>query len=270
MLRERVRSTTFNEGLAVAIAIDLSGRKAVVTGGGRGIGAAAARALHAAGAQVAINYPELPGDPAPDEAHALAAELETARAGSTLLAPGNVADADQVAAMMAQVSRTWGAIDILVNNAGILRDRSIAKMDASEWKSVIDVNLGGVFLCCKHGLAVMNDGGSIVNVSSLSARKGFHGQSNYAASKAGVAALTRVLARECAGRGIRVNAVAPGVIDTAMVAKVAPRAREELARAIALGRLGEPGEVAAAILFLCSPLASYVTGAVLEVDGGYL
>jgi 3-oxoacyl-[acyl-carrier protein] reductase len=171
--------------------------------------------------------------------------------------------------MLERTKLEWGGLDILVNNAGILRDRSIAKMTLEEWQAVIDVNLSGVFHCCKYGLEIMRDGGSIVCIGSLAAKMGAHGQSNYAAAKAGVQALVRVLARECAKRSIRVNAVAPGAIDTAMMASVAEKAREHLNSAIALGRMGQPEEVAAAVLFLCSSLASYVTGHVLEVDGGF-
>src|SRR5262249_24506001 len=156
------------------------------------------------------------------------------------------------------------------NNAGILRDRSIAKMTLDEWRAVLEVDLSGVFYCCKFGLEILRDGGSIVSLGSLAARMGFYGQANYAAAKAGVHALTRVLSRECARRAIRVNAVAPGVIDTPMVARVAAPARNQLVQSIALQRLGRPEEVAEAVLFLCSPLSGYITGHVLSVDGGFL
>jgi 3-oxoacyl-[acyl-carrier protein] reductase len=254
----------------MSIAIDLSGQTALVTGSSQGIGAEVARLIHRAGARVVINHPDRSGGRVHQDAEALRDELEAERAGSALVEVADVSDPAAVEAMMQRIRREWGGLDILVNNAGILRDRSIGKMTLDEWRSVLDVDLSGVFYCCKFGLEVLRDGGSIVSMGSLAATMGFHGQSNYAAAKAGVQALTRVLARECARRSIRVNAVAPGVIDTPMMAQVSDAARAQLAQSIALRRLGSPGEVAQAVLFLCAPMASYITGHVLEVDGGYL
>jgi 3-oxoacyl-[acyl-carrier protein] reductase len=254
----------------MSIAIDLSGQSALVTGSSQGIGAEIARLLHRAGAGVVINHPDLSGGRVHQDAQALRDELDAERPGGAIVEAADVSDPSAVEAMMQRIRQGWGGLDILVNNAGILRDRSIGKMTMDEWRSVIDVDLSGVFYCCKFGLEVLRDGGSIVSTGSLAARMGFHGQSNYAAAKAGVQALTRVLARECARRSIRVNAVAPGVIDTPMMAQVSEEAREQLARSIAMRRLGSPREVAQAVLFLCSPMASYITGHVLEVDGGYL
>jgi len=253
----------------LATTIDLSGSTALVTGASQGIGAAIARALHRAGARVVVNHPDSAGGKVQADAQALVDELIRDRAGSAQARVADVSDPVAVQAMMQGVRGDWGEIDILVNNAGILRDRSIAKMTLDEWRSVIDVNLSGVFHCCKFGLEIMRMGGAIVCVGSLAAKLGFHGQSNYAAAKAGVQALVRVLARECAGRSIRVNAVAPGVIDSPMIAQITEAARNRLESSIALGRMGRTEEVAAAVLFLCSPLASYITGHVLEVDGGF-
>ncbi len=254
----------------MSIAIDLSGRTALVTGSSQGIGAEIARLLHEAGARVVINHPDCSGGRIHQDAQALREELIAARPDSALVIAADVSDPEAVAAMMQRIAQDWGALDILINNAGILRDRSIGKMTLDEWRAVLDVDLSGVFYCCKFGLDVMRDGGSIVSLGSLAARMGFHGQANYAAAKAGVQGLTRVLARECARRSIRVNAVAPGVIDTPMMAQVSEAARAQLAQSIAMRRLGLPREVAQAVLFLCSPLASYITGHVLEVDGGFL
>ncbi len=249
--------------------IDLSGKVALVTGASQGIGAWIARLLHAAGARVVLNHPDIGNGQTRRDAEALAASLDSARSESVAVHACDVRDPDAVSAMMAAVRDRFGGLDVLVNNAGILRDRTLARMTRDEWQEVIDVNLTGVFHVCKYGLEVMRDGGCVVNLGSLSAAAGFVGQSNYAAAKAGVQSLTRVLSRECSRRSIRVNAVAPGLINTAMAASIPQPVRTRMASQIPLGRLGGPEEVAAAVLFLCSPLASYITGQTLKVDGGW-
>jgi 3-oxoacyl-[acyl-carrier protein] reductase len=253
----------------MAVEIDLAGKVALVTGASQGIGAAIARLLHRAGASVVINHPDTPDGQTRRDAETLSGELNGLRPDSALVLAADVRDAGAVRAMMQAVSERFGGLDILVNNAGILRDRTAAKMTLDEWRDVLDVNLTGVFQSCKFGLEVLRDGGCIVNLGSLSATAGFVGQANYASAKAGVQGLTRVLSHECARRSIRVNAVAPGPIDTAIVANVPEAVRSGMEAAIPWGRLGRPEEVADAVLFLCSPLAGYITGVTLDVNGGW-
>jgi 3-oxoacyl-[acyl-carrier protein] reductase len=253
----------------MGVVIDLTGQTALVTGASQGIGAAIARLLHQAGARVILNHPDAGAGKTRRDAEVLAEELLALRPESALVRAADVSDAVAVSAMMRSVRETWGELDILVNNAGILRDRTVAKMSLDEWRAVIDVNLTGVFHGCKFGLEILRDGGSIVNLGSLSAAAGFLGQANYAAAKAGVQALTRVLSRECARRSIRVNAVAPGLIETPMAASIPESVRLGMRSLIPWQRFGQPEEVAGAVLFLCSPLAGYVTGHTLEVNGGW-
>jgi 3-oxoacyl-[acyl-carrier protein] reductase len=249
----------------VAAAIDLSGKTALVTGGGQGLGAATAKALVAAGARVVVNYF---GDPAGQNrkrAEQTAAELGPAAAAME----ADVRDPAALAAMFDAAAAKFGSFHIVVNNAAVLRDRSVKKMSSEEWQQVIDTNLTGVFNVSRLAAERLADGGRIVNLSSISAFEGFFGQANYAAAKAGVTGLTRVLSRELARRGITVNAVAPGVVLTEMGKSIPEEVRAEMLKAIPLGRFGEPSEIAGVILFLASDLASYVTGQVIHVSGGW-
>ena len=251
----------------MSTSICLAGKTALITGASQGIGACIARTLHLAGANIVINHPNQPNTLA--DAEQLASELEAVRKGSTLVAPANVAEAEQVQAMMASAKQHFGGIDFLINNAAIIRDRTLAKMSLEEWNAVVNVNLQGVFLCCKFGLEIMRAHGAIVSFGSIAAIQGFFGQANYAAAKAGVQSMMRVLAREAARRDIRANAVAPGVIDTSMAATIPASVREEMLKQIPLNRFGTPQEVANVVLFLCSPLASYITGQTIEINGGW-
>jgi len=251
----------------MSITLDFSGKVALITGASQGIGAEMTRRFHAAGASVILNHPDIGTTRA--DAEQLAATLNAARPSSADIAAADVSAATAVQRMMQDVQGRRGGIDFLINNAGILRDRTLGKMSVEDWQAVVDVNLTGVFLCCKYGLEIMRDGGAIVGLGSISAFHGSFGQANYVATKAGVQGLMRVVSREVARRGIRANAIAPGVVDTAMVATIPDAVRAEMLKNIPLGRLGTPSEVANVALFLCSPLASYVTGQTLEVNGGW-
>jgi 3-oxoacyl-[acyl-carrier protein] reductase len=185
------------------------------------------------------------------------------------LLDADVSRAEAVEKMMKSAVESAGSLDILVNNAGILRDRTVKKMTPGDWQAVIQTNLDGVFYCSKYGAEVMHDGGRIVNVSSISAVAGFHGQANYAAAKAGVIALTKVLAKELARRKITVNAVAPGVIRTSILEGMRPEVLAEYEKQIPIGRIGRPEDVAHAVLFLACAESEYITGQTLPITGGW-
>lgn len=251
----------------MSIEINLAGKVALITGASQGIGAQTARTFHRAGAAVALNHPDL--GTTRQDAEALANELNRLRPQSAAVFAADVANAEAVRAMMQAVRQQLGGLDFLINNAAIIRDRTLAKMSLEEWNAVLNVNLSGVFHCCKFGLEIMRDGGAIVSLGSIAAILGFYGQANYAAAKAGVQAMMRVVSREAARRGIRANAIAPGVIETAMSATIPENIRADMLKQVPLGRFGTTEDVARVALFLCSPLAAYVTGQTLEVNGGW-
>ena len=249
------------------LTIDLTGKVALITGASQGIGAKMARRFHAAGAHVVVNHPGL-GSTAAD-AEVIVSELCALRPDSATVAEADVADATAVQGMMTRVANKLGGLDFLINNAAIIRDKTIAKMSLDEWKAVMDVNLSGVFHCCKFGLEIMRNDGAIVSMGSIAAIQGFYGQTNYAAAKAGVQAMMRVVSREAAKRNIRANAIAPGVVETAMAATIPDNVRAEMMKHIPLARFASTEEIANVAVFLCSPLASYITGQTLEVNGGW-
>lgn len=246
---------------------DLEGRVALVTGASRGIGRAIAVALGARGARVVINYTA--NEAAANEA---AAEV-SAVGGSGSVKRFDVSDAAAVDAAIKEIAAE-GGLHILVNNAGIAVNALTLGAKDADWKRALDVNLSGTFNCTRAALRALlkaKDAGRIINITSITAETGSAGQAPYVAAKAGVIGLTKTWAREYASRGITVNAVSPGYIDTDMTASELPAARrEELVKSIPLGRVGSPQDVAAAVAYLASPAASYVTGEVLRVNGGLL
>jgi 3-oxoacyl-[acyl-carrier protein] reductase len=237
---------------------------ALVTGGSRGIGRAVVEALAEAGYDVAVNYSSSAA-----EAEALRAEL-SGKGRDILLVRADVADPIRVRRMMEEAFSWRGRLDCLVNNAGVTRDGFLALMSQEDWAEVISTNLTGVFNCSKGAAAHMMEqrSGVIINISSLSGVNGLPGQANYAAAKGGVIAFTRSLSKELARFGVRVNAVAPGLIETGMTAAIGKRAAEEFLKAIPLQRFGRPEEVAAVVRFLASEDASYITGETICVTGG--
>jgi len=242
----------------------LAEKTALVTGASRGIGRATALELAKAGAKVAVNFA---GN------HAAAQEVVSlieAAGGQAMLVQADVGDAAAVDAMIKAVVERFGKIDILVNNAGITKDNLIMRMKEEEWDAVIHTNLKGIFNCTKAVTKLMMKQryGRIVNMTSVVGVMGNAGQSNYAAAKAGVIGFTKSMAKELASRNITVNAVAPGYISTDMTANLPEQARTELQSQIPLQRLGNPEDVAAAVLFLVSPGADYITGQTIHVDGG--
>ncbi len=239
---------------------DLTGKNALITGASGGIGGAIAKALHGAGATVALSGTRV------EPLEALAAEL----GDRAHVLPCNLSDAEAVNALPKQAAEAMGSVDILVNNAGITRDNLFMRMSEDEWSQVLEVNLTSTFRLCKGVLRGMMKSrwGRIVNISSVVGATGNPGQGNYAAAKAGMVGMSKSLAYEVASRGITVNAVAPGFIETAMTDKLTDDQKSAILTQIPTGRMGAPEEIAASVLFLASAEAGYLTGTTLHVNGG--
>ena len=242
----------------------LENRVALVTGGGKGIGAAIARELAAEGAAVIINYS------ASSEAAEQVKNEITAKGGKAETYKCDVSDYSEVKAMAGYITKTWGRLDILVNNAGIVRDNLLMRMSEEDFDRVIDINLKGTFNCIQNVTRTMMKQryGRIINISSVVGVYGNGGQANYAASKAGIIGMTKSAAKELGGRGITVNAIAPGFIESDMTGALKEELKKEMLSAISLGCFGNVEDVAHAVCFLASDKARYITGQVLGVDGG--
>ena len=243
---------------------DFTGKVILVTGSSRGIGAEMIKAFGAHGGQCVVNYISDSAGQNKTDAETVARELT-----NPLVIDCDITDPTQVEAMMKQIQEQRGGLDILVNNSGIIRDRTIKKMALEEFESIIRVNLTGTFNVTQKAAAVLRAGGRIINMSSVSGQMGLFGQANYSSSKAAIIALTKVTARELARQNITVNAIAPGFIDVGMSKGMPDEVTENFKKQIPLGRLGDVSEIVNAALFLASPMASYITGHVLNVNGGY-
>jgi 3-oxoacyl-[acyl-carrier protein] reductase len=242
----------------------LAGQVAIVTGGSRGIGRAIALALAGEGCRVAINYYRNA-----EAARQVVQEIE-ALGSQALAVQADVSQGAEAQALIERTLEAFGTVDILVNNAGITRDGLLMRMSEADWDAVLDTNLKGAYHCIKavQRTLLRKRAGRIIQISSVSGLRGNAGQANYAAAKAGLIGLTKAVARELAPRGITVNAVAPGFIETDMTHALGDETVAQVQTQIPLGRLGRPEDVAAAVLFLASPQAAYITGQVLCVDGG--
>lgn len=241
----------------------MNGHTALVTGGGRGIGKAICESLAKRGVNIAVV------DVNPDIAREASAGLEKMGVKSIAL-KADVSNSSDVASIFEQATTEFGKVEIVVNNAGITRDGLLLRMKEEDWDAVININLKGTFLCSKEAVRIMSKQryGRIINIASVVAFMGNPGQANYSASKAGIVGLTKTTAKEYAGRGITVNAVAPGFITTAMTDALPENVRQEMLKAIPMNRFGTVEDVANAVLFFASPESGYVTGQVIHVNGG--
>ena len=244
--------------------LDFTGKTVLVTGSSRGIGAEMIKAFGGRGANCVVNYVADPDGTNKTDATKVAAALK-----EPLVVECDVTKPEQVDAMMKQIQERHGGLNVLVNNSGVIRDRTMKKMTLEEFESVLRVNVTGTFNVTKAAAAVLRNDGRVINLSSVSGQMGLFGQANYSSSKAAIIALTKVSARELARQNITVNAIAPGFIDVGMSKGMPDEVTENFKKQIPLGRLGDVQEIVNAALFLASPMASYVTGHVLNVNGGY-
>ena len=253
-----------NAAVVMKDPFDFTGKVALVTGSSRGIGAEMIRAFSKRGARCVVNYVvDAQGQNKADVVN-VAKELH-----EPLVIECDVTQPQQVEAMMKQIQDQLGGLDILVNNSGVISDRTIKKMSLEEFESVIRVNLIGTFTVTQKAASILRNGGRVINMSSVSGQMGLFGQANYSSSKAAIIALTKVSAREFARQNITVSAIAPGFIDVGMSKGMPEEVTQNFIRQIPLGRLGEAHEIVDAALFLASPMASYITGHVLNVNGGF-